>query len=601
MKVPAGLTLAILGSTLALSCHRSEADVPDFNSPLPEISMSEGPDGLYITRLDGPWATDAGSAILYAEPGSSVLRSPSFADPEADEGDFYFSPEREEACFTSDRAVAGDIDIWCVRWAGDGWAAPTRMPEPINSESTEYSPVLRPDGSLYFASDRPGLGGGDLYHAVLRAEAWAVERLPASINSEFGEWNLEISPDGERLIFEASERPGNRSVSGDLYVSRRTGDSWTTAVPLSRLNGVGSELMPRFLSDGSLTYAQSSGDDADVMTAEPSTWEPITPMIAAVARSAGELVLLDPETLAVTQRIPAGVGPHDVAVSEDGRFALVPSHGVFPAPHEDPIEPSQMRWMSESSDGFRIVDLATGAQIAHRPLDGCERPHGAAITAQAERFWITCENEGHVREFDGATFAETRRFELANGVHKVMLLQDRSILVASNTDTGGIDLIDLDTGDSHFIATGNGAEGLAATGNGSRVFVTNGGTGEVCVVDVAAPTRTACWNSGGIFPIGLAHDAQRGWIWVVNNASSNLVALDDATGEVRRDFALPSRPLGIAFDVRADRLLIGLPRRNEVIAVNAASGDIVLRSEQVMEVDDIDPVPASYFRHSPDT
>ena len=601
MKVPAGLTFAILGSSLALSCHRGEAEVPDFNSPLPEISMSEGPDGFYIVRLDGPWATAARSTILYAEPGSTALRSPSFADPEADEGDFYFSREREEACFTSDRAMAGNIDIWCVRWTGDGWAAPTRLPDPVNSESTEYSPVLRPDGSLYFASDRPGMGGGDLYHAVRATEAWAVTMLPAGVNSEFGEWNLEISPDGESLIFEASERPGNRSVPGDLHLSRRSGDAWAPPVPLSRLNGTGSELVPRFLSNGSLAYAKSSGRDADIVIAEPGTWEPTAPMVAAVARSAGELVLLDPETLAVTRRVPAGVGPHDVAISEDGRFALVPSHGVFPAPHDEPIEPSQMRWLSESSDGFRIIDLANGEQLAHRPLEGCERPHGAAITAQAERFWITCENERHVREFDGATFEETRRFELAVGVHKVMLLQERSLLVASNTNAGGIDLIDLDTGDSHFIATGNGAEGLAATRNGSRVFVTNGGTGEVCVVDVAAQTRTACWNSGGIFPIGLAHDAQRGWIWVVNNASSNLVALDDSTGEVRQEFALPSRPLGIAFDVQADRLLIGLPRRNEVIAVDAASGDIVSRSEQVMEVDDIDPTPAAYFQHAPDT
>ncbi|MBC2778750.1 PD40 domain-containing protein [Parasphingopyxis marina] len=529
------------------------------------------------------------------------MRPPSFADPGADEGDFYYSPLRNAACFTSDRGNPGDIDIWCVPWAGNGWAEPARLPEPVNSEATEFSPVLRPDGTLYFATDRPGLGGGDIYRARPDGGDWHVERLPESINSALGEWNLEISPDGDTMIFEASERPTNRSISGDLYLSRRDGDSWTTAIPLSRLNGRGSDLMPRFQRDGSLAYAKSSGGDADIVKAISGDWEAGDALIATMARSSGQLVLLDPETLAVRQRLAAGSGPHDVAVSEDGRIALVPSHGVFPAPHDEPIEPSQMRWVNAESDGFRLFDLVSGEQLAHLPLANCERPHGAAMTAQGDRFWITCEAEGHVREFDGETFEETRRFELANGVHKVMLLPARALLVASNPEAGGIDLIDIDTGVASHIPTGNGAEGLAATASEERIFVTNGFMRQVCAVDVAEGNVAGCWDSGGIFPVGLAHDDRRGVIWVINNVSANLLALDDRTGTVRREIALPGRPLGLAFDKRNDRLIVGLPRHNQIVALNAETGDIVARSESVMEVDDIDLVPAAHFGFAPDT
>ncbi|QLC25035.1 hypothetical protein HFP57_08345 [Parasphingopyxis algicola] len=562
--------------------------------------MSEGPDGLYLTRLDGAWATNAQSSILYAAAGGTELAAPSFADPAADEASFYYSAERQKACFTSDRGDPGNIDIWCVDWAGDGWAEPRRLPEPVNSAATEYSPVLRPDGTLYFASARLETGMGDIYRATSEADGWQVEAV-SEVNSEFGEWNLEISPDGETMIFETSGRPGNRSVSGDLYLSRRIGDNWSAAISLSRLNGTGSDLMPRFLSDGSLVFAKSSDDDTDIVKAEQGTWEPAERAIAAIARSAGELVLLDPETLAVSQRLPAGMGPHDIAISDDGRFAVVPSHGVFPAPHDGPIEQSEMRWISEFSDGFRVIDLVSGEPIAHRSLEGCLRPHGAAIAPQAERFWITCETEGHVREFDGETLEEVRRFELAEGVHKVMLLRSRSLLVASNPEAGGIDLIDLETGSARHIPTGNGAEGLAATADESRIFVTNGFDREVCAIDVEAQALSSCWNSSGTFPIGLAHDTQRNWVWAINNASSRLVAFDDSSGEVRLEVALPSTPLGLALDVGRDRLLIGLPRRNEIVAIDASTGEIVARSESVMEVDDIDFAPAALFRSAPDT
>lgn len=600
IRASAQICMAILVPNLAFSCADDDAETADFNSNLPEVSMSEGPDGLYLARLDGAWGADTRSSILYAPAGGIELVAPSFADIDADEGDFYYTPALERACFTSDRGEPGNIDIWCIDWAGDGWAEPERLPEPVNSAATEYSPVLRPDGTLYFASARPESGMGDIYRASAAADGWQVEAV-ADVNTEFGEWNLEISPDGETMIFEASGRPENRSISGDLYLSRRIDNRWSAPAPLSRLNGMGSDLMPRFQSDGSLAFAKSSGEDADIVKAEPGTWEPGEPVIAAVARSAGELVLLDPDTLAVRQRLQAGVGPHDVAVSEDGRFALVPSHGVFPAPHDLPIEQSQMRWTSEASDGYRIIDLVSGEQIAHRPLEGCLRPHGAAITPQAERFWITCETEGHVREFDGETLEEIRRFELAEGVHKVMLLQRRSLLVASNPEEGGIDLIDLDTGSARHIPTGSGAEGLAAAADERRVFVTSGFEGEICVVDVEAEAVSSCWSSGGNFPIGLAHDVQRNRLWVINNASARLVALDDRSGAVRTEIALPSNPLGLAFDIGSDRLLIGLPRRNEIVAIDGSTGEIVARSGSVMEVDDIDPNPAAHFRYAPDT
>ena len=586
------------------------------DSTLPEVSRSAGPDGTYLTRSHGPWGSNARSSILFQPVGDATLRAPAFARPDADEGDFYYSPELEQACFVSDRASPGDPDIWCMAWAGEHWTEPERLPGPVKSAAREYSPVIVGGGTLYFASDRAagegtGLEGtgqetntqGDIYRGVSTpgAGAWRVEALPETINSDSGEWNLELTPDQQGMIFEASGRATNRTVPGDLYFSRREAGEWTAAVPLSRLNGGGSDLMPRYQPDGELLYAKSKGPDANIVKAQAGTWEPIRPVVVAVSRSAAELVLMDPDTLAEVGRVPAGTGPHDVASSEDGRYAIAPSFGVFPVPHVEAVEAADVRWVNRASEGLLLLDLKTGVGRAVVELLSCTRPHGVAATAQAQRFWVTCEDDGSVREFSGDDYRERRRFDLGKGVHKVMLLPQRGVLVASNPEAGGVDLVDLVDGAIIHVATGKGAEGLAASADESRVFVSNGFQDTVCVVDVASARRIGCWSSGGKFPIALAHDARRDWLWVINNATASLVAMDARTGEILRTIALPSPPLGLALDVRADRVLIGLPRRNEVIAVSADSGEILLRSPMVMEVDDIDLVPAAYFGQAADT
>ena len=242
-------------------------DLSRFNTPLPEYGLVEGPDGAYLTRRDGDWGEDTRSRIVvYGEDGQPG--APPFAHPEAKEAGFSYDAERQVGYFLSDRANKGDADIWSVAWRDGKWEAPQLLPAPVNSPQTEYSPIIGPDGALYFASTRPGgAGQGDIYAARETTSGWSVERLGAAINSEYGEWNLGFSPSGDVMFVEASERNTNRSIPGDIYASRKTDAGWAAAVPLSRLNTVGSDLMVRALKGGTIVYASSSGVDVDLIAA----------------------------------------------------------------------------------------------------------------------------------------------------------------------------------------------------------------------------------------------------------------------------------------------------------------------------------------------
>lgn len=535
---------------------------------------------------------------LYRDTGGP--EEPAWANAEANDSDFFYDESSATGYFISDRD--GSSDVWRINWDGARWNEPQRLPAPVSSSGAEYSPVIAPDGALCFASDREGgAGQGDLYCARrAQQDDWQIVFLGAAVNSEHGEWNLGFSPDGATMLFESSGRASNISVPGDLYVSKRTFDGWSEAVPLSKLNTVGSDLMARFRDDGSVVYTSSQEGDADLRSAPAAALEMLAPSLAAIARSTGDIVLLDPQTLGTRGRIKAGVGPHEIASTSDGRLAVIPLHGVFPRAHDEPIAPSEMQWVSRDSEGYAVIDLVTG-EVETRVLENCPRPHGAAITAQGARAWITCERAGEIREIDPRSGETARMFNLSEGVHKVMLLEKRNMLVASNPETDEAYLIDLADGAVETFKTGNGAEALAASADEDTVWVANSFDKTACAIDVATKSLQRCHPTGGSFPIALAVDDAAGRLWVLRNASSDLAALSLDTGALVEKIALPSRPLGMAFDATNRYLYVTLPRRNEVVRINADTGNIDASTPSVMEGDDLDLIPSVGFASPPDT
>ena len=115
--------------------------------------------------------------------GWSAPKPPAFAG-DGVEADPYFTRDGDTLYFISTRSTDGvkrkDLDIWRVdRNAGGVWGTPRRLPEPVNSTSTEWFPRPSPDGWLYFGSNRPGgLGGNDIWRARAGADGvWRVENL----------------------------------------------------------------------------------------------------------------------------------------------------------------------------------------------------------------------------------------------------------------------------------------------------------------------------------------------------------------------------------------------------------------------------------------
>ncbi|GAC1377758.1 MAG: hypothetical protein NVS3B25_30250 [Hymenobacter sp.] len=160
--------------------------------------------------------------------------------------------------------------------------APVPLPAPLNSFKFQYFPALTADNRFLLFTGRPAASSGeDLY--VSRQNKDGSLGAPASIspaiNTSYNEGAGTISGDGKTLVFASCDRP--KAIGNcDLYISRRTGNNWSTPVNLgTNVNSTEWDSQPSLSADGRTLYFTSTRrggqgqEDIYVTTLQPDgTW-----------------------------------------------------------------------------------------------------------------------------------------------------------------------------------------------------------------------------------------------------------------------------------------------------------------------------------------
>ncbi len=198
-----------------------------------------------------------------------------------DDTDAFLAPDGRSFYFSSDRPihpgepVRDEWDMWTVERTATGWGTPRHLGPEVNTPGyNELYPSMTRDGTLYFASDRPGgVGGWDLYRASkTRAGFAASENLGPEVNSTYWEYNPWISPDGIFLVYASLNRPEGHGL-GDLYGSVRIGPRFLPSRNLGpEINTAADEYGPTLSHDFRRVYftrqTYSPGDTSDVYVAD---------------------------------------------------------------------------------------------------------------------------------------------------------------------------------------------------------------------------------------------------------------------------------------------------------------------------------------------
>ncbi|NHA15752.1 YncE family protein [Thioalkalivibrio sp. XN279] len=300
-------------------------------------------------------------------------------------------------------------------------------------------------------------------------------------------------------------------------------------------------------------------------------------------KSAHTLWALDPVTGEKLAEFETGVGPHEVEVSSDHRYAVVSNYGEREAAGNTL---TVIEW--PAARVARVIDLGENT-----------RPHGMAFLS-GYLAAITTEGSDSVLVVDVARGNVVSTIGVGEGVaHMVAASRDGRFAYVTNISAGTLEKVEVLTGEVlQSVATGAGAEGVAVVDDRREVWVTNRGDDTVSVIDAESLEVLATLESAG-FPIRIAVTPTGSHALVTNARAATLSVFDirdrslvatlqiaDPDGEYQQTLLGDSAlPIGIEVAPDGKRAFVAISGGNEIAVIDTADWEIVDRWETGREPD----------------
>jgi YVTN family beta-propeller protein len=297
--------------------------------------------------------------------------------------------------------------------------------------------------------------------------------------------------------------------------------------------------------------------------------------------------LIDLASGRVAATVKTGQGPHEVAISPDGRKAVVTNYGG-----------------QQPGSTLTVIDLP-GARVERTiSLGTHRRPHGILFAPGGRELLVTAEDSRALLVVDAKTGKVARAITTGQDVsHMVAVAPDGRRAYVANIGSGNMTAIDLAAGKvvSH-VETGAGAEGIAVTPDGRSVWVTNRDADNVAIVD-AAKLEVVARVPAPSFPIrvqitgngreAVVSCAKTGEVRVFDTGKRTEVArlamqggATSGDGRLFGDrFGKSPVPIGIVIPPSGGRAYVASAHADEVVAIDLATRRIVARHRTGREPD----------------
>src|SRR5687768_15998540 len=194
------------------------------------------------------------------------------------------------------------------------------------------------------------------------------------------------------------------------------------------------------------------------------------PLLLVVNKAEGALSLLDPETLQSKGKVATGQQPHEVAVTADGKLAIVANYGA------------QM-----PGNSLSVIDIQARKEIKRVDLGALRRPHGLAEVDG--KIYFTAEGAYSIGRYDQvAGQIDYIRGTGQNGTHMLVATPDGDKVYTTNVGSNSVTVLErtISAGGPRTtqIPVGKAPEGIAVSPDGKEVWVGHRGGG-IAVIDTA--------------------------------------------------------------------------------------------------------------------
>ena len=251
----------------------------------------------------------------------------------------------------------------------------------------------------------------------------------------------------------------------------------------------------------------------------------LTGTVVVVNQQSDSVSLIDLKTMTAYRHVPVVGGPHEAAVSPDGRRVVVTNYnkpGV-----------GQQKVLS-------VLALPSGDTIKTIDLGEYRAPHDVRWV-DGERVVVTSEANQALLLVHVDTGAIERVFKTDAGVsHMLALSADRTRLYCSNMRDGSVSAFDFQSGKKlKDVKTGTEAEGVGVTPDGRWVWAGNRAADTISIIDTRSLEVAKQLSSPG-FPYRVQFTPDGKYALVPHANASSLVL-----GDVAAQTIAKSIPLGM--------------------------------------------------------
>jgi len=302
-------------------------------------------------------------------------------------------------------------------------------------------------------------------------------------------------------------------------------------------------------------------------------------LIVVANQEAASATVVDAATMKTVATIPVGVGPHEVAISPDGRWAVVTNYGS-----RDVL-----------GNTLSVIDLGAPTLSVTRTIDLGEyhRPHGAAFIQDGRKLVVTSETSQRLVVVDFPSGrVDTALATNARGSHMVAVRRDGKRGWTANIADGNITEFDLDARRTvRTLPAAPNDEGIATTPGGILVWVGSNTEKTVTIIDtekgekvgtisgIGAPYRIGISRTGRV---AVVNDPAGNSVWVYEIGTNRQLAriqLGHEKTVVMKDGGPPglagAGPEGITFDPIAEIAYVTLHETNQVAAISLVTLKLV--------------------------
>lgn len=242
------------------------------------------------------------------------------------------------------------------------------------------------------------------------------------------------------------------------------------------------------------------------------------------------MIVVDAATLKTAATIPTGEGPHEMAVSSDGKLAFVANYGA-----------------QQHGHSLCVIDIASRKEIRRVELGPLLRPHG--IEAKDGKVYFISELTRTVGRYDfTADTIDWLTGTGQDGGHMLVLTPDGKRIYTANRVSNTVTSIDIGTpsspGKMMQIAMGSKPEGIDVSPDGKEVWVGNTGDGTIDIIDVASNTIKQSFAVGKV-PIRIKFTPDGKSVLVSDNGAGELIVIDVPARKVIKRIGAEGAPVGI--------------------------------------------------------